>query len=192
MTEKNLCVAESKIIGMLKDRYDEPERGEWMGADKNSSRRRWRVQQDEHGFQHTTPTHYPNWPSSHSHWSATEHRNQHTTFWPENTAEHQTSSLLTNTGQTSEHRRSDRSLLVKLATSTERLHTGQVGATHRSDRSQPESPKTPNRPTDLQTDPNSKQPLHRTTANTPRRSPEQKTHQGLHRLDQSRAPVRPV
>jgi hypothetical protein len=28
MTEKNLCVAESKIIGMLKDRYDEPERGE--------------------------------------------------------------------------------------------------------------------------------------------------------------------
>jgi hypothetical protein len=24
----------------LKDRYGEPKRGEWMGADKNSSRRR--------------------------------------------------------------------------------------------------------------------------------------------------------
>jgi hypothetical protein len=30
----------------------------WMGADKNSSRRRWRLQQDEHGPQHTSPTHY--------------------------------------------------------------------------------------------------------------------------------------
>jgi hypothetical protein len=30
-----------------------------MGVDKNSSRRRWRLQQDEHGFQHTSPTHYP-------------------------------------------------------------------------------------------------------------------------------------
>jgi hypothetical protein len=54
--------------------------GGWMGADKNSSRRRWRLQQDEHGFQHTTPTHYPSWPSSRSHWSATRPRNQHTTF----------------------------------------------------------------------------------------------------------------
>jgi hypothetical protein len=36
---------------------------EWMGADKNSSRRRWRLQQDEHDFQHTSPTHYPSWPS---------------------------------------------------------------------------------------------------------------------------------
>jgi hypothetical protein len=34
----------------LKDRYGEPERGEWMRADKNSSRRRWKLQQDEHGF----------------------------------------------------------------------------------------------------------------------------------------------
>jgi hypothetical protein len=33
---------------------------------------------------------------------------------PENAAEHQTSSPLTNTGQTGEHHRSDRSLLVKL------------------------------------------------------------------------------
>jgi hypothetical protein len=42
-----------------------------MGADKNTSRRRWRLQQDEHGFQHTSPTHYPSWPSPRSHWSAT-------------------------------------------------------------------------------------------------------------------------
>jgi hypothetical protein len=35
-------------------------------------------------------------------------------YRPENAAEHQTSSPLTNTGQTGEHHRSDRSLLVKL------------------------------------------------------------------------------
>jgi hypothetical protein len=59
-----------RSVGLLvKDRYGEPERGEWMGADKNSSRRRWKLQQDEHGFQHTSPTHYPNWPSPRSHWS---------------------------------------------------------------------------------------------------------------------------
>jgi hypothetical protein len=51
-----------------------------MGADKNSSRRRWRLQQNEHGFQHTSLTHYSSWPSPRSHWSATGPRNQHTTF----------------------------------------------------------------------------------------------------------------
>jgi hypothetical protein len=51
-----------------------------MGADKNSSRRRWRLQQDEHGFEHTSPTHYPSWPSPRSHWSTTAPRNQQTTF----------------------------------------------------------------------------------------------------------------
>jgi hypothetical protein len=40
--------------------------------------------------------------------------NQHTTFRPENAAEHQTSSPLTNTSQTGEHHRSGRSLLVTL------------------------------------------------------------------------------
>jgi hypothetical protein len=85
-----------------------------MGGDKKSSRKRWKLQQDEHGFQHTSPTHYPNWPSPRSHWSATGQRNQHTTFQPENAAEHLTSSLQTNTGQTGEHHRSDRPLLVKL------------------------------------------------------------------------------
>jgi hypothetical protein len=51
-----------------------------MGIDKNSSRRRWRLQQDEHDFQHTSPTHYSSWPSPRSHWSATGPRNQQTTF----------------------------------------------------------------------------------------------------------------
>jgi hypothetical protein len=51
-----------------------------MRADKNSFRRRWRVQQDEHGFQHTSLTHSPSWPSPCSHWSATGPRNQQTTF----------------------------------------------------------------------------------------------------------------
>jgi hypothetical protein len=51
-----------------------------MGADKNSSRWRWRLQQDEHSFQHTSPTQYPSWPSPRSHWSATGPRNQQTTF----------------------------------------------------------------------------------------------------------------
>jgi hypothetical protein len=85
-----------------------------MGADKNSSRRRWKHQQDERGFQHTSPTQYPSWSSLRSHWSATRPRNQHITFRPENAVEHQTSSIQTNTGQTGEHHRSDRSLLVKL------------------------------------------------------------------------------
>jgi negative regulator of sigma E activity len=74
------------------------------------------------------------------------------THRPENAAEQQNSSPLTNAGQTGEH--------------------------HRSDRSQPESPKTPNRPTELQTDPNSKQQQHRTTANTPKHSVEQKPNKG--------------
>jgi hypothetical protein len=51
-----------------------------MGADKKSSRRRWRLQQDEHGFQHTSPTQHPSCSSPRSHWSATRPRNQHTTF----------------------------------------------------------------------------------------------------------------
>jgi hypothetical protein len=51
-----------------------------MGADKNSSRRRWRLQQDEHSFQYTSSTHYPSWPSPRSHWSATGPRNHQTTF----------------------------------------------------------------------------------------------------------------
>jgi hypothetical protein len=51
-----------------------------MGAEKNSSRRRWGLQQDEHEFQHTSLSHYPGWPSPCSHWSATGPRNQQTTL----------------------------------------------------------------------------------------------------------------
>jgi hypothetical protein len=51
-----------------------------MGADKNSSRRRWRLQKDEHSFQHTSPIHYPSWPSPRIHWSATGPKNQQTTI----------------------------------------------------------------------------------------------------------------
>jgi hypothetical protein len=50
-------------------------------------------------------------------------------------------------------------------------HTGQTGHSLKA-------PKTPNRPTDHQTHPNSKQQQHRTTTNTPRRSPEQKPTEG--------------
>jgi hypothetical protein len=149
-----------------------------MGADKNSSRWNLKLQQDERGFQHTSPTHYPSWPSPRSHWSATGPRNQHTAYRLENAAEHQNSSLQTHTGQTGEHHRSDPVSPVP-AGETEQLslsgstpvrpvrHTGQT------DRSL-KAPKAPNRPTDHQTDPNSKQQPHRTTTNTPRRSPEQK------------------
>jgi hypothetical protein len=51
-----------------------------MGADKNSSQRRWILQQDEHCFQQTSPTYYPSWSGPRSHWSATGPRNQQTAF----------------------------------------------------------------------------------------------------------------
>jgi site-specific DNA-cytosine methylase len=35
-----------------------------------------KLQQDEHDFQHTSSTDYPSWPNPHSHWSATDPRNQ--------------------------------------------------------------------------------------------------------------------
>jgi hypothetical protein len=85
---------------------------------------------------------------------------------PENAAEHKTRASLTYTGQAGENHRSDRSLQVKPGD----FHITDL---HRSDRSKPESPKTPNRTTELQTDPNSKQQQHGTIANSPKRSPEQ-------------------
>jgi hypothetical protein len=73
---------------------------------------------------------------------------------PENIAEHQNSSPLTNTDQTGEHHRSDRSLLVKPGD----FH---IMTSHRSGRCnapvRPVSARKPqntNRPTKLQTDPN--------------------------------------
>jgi hypothetical protein len=50
-------------------------------------------------------------------------------------------------------------------------HTGQTDHSLKA-------PKAPNRPTDHQTDPNSKQQQHKTTVNTPRRSPEQNPTEG--------------
>jgi hypothetical protein len=92
---------------------------------------------------------------------------------PENAAEHKIRASLTYTGQAGELHRSDWSLLVKPGDFTEQHYTDQADATHRSDRSQPESPKTPNRRTELQGDPNSKQQQHGTTKNSLKRSPEQ-------------------
>jgi hypothetical protein len=155
-----------------------------MGADKNSSQRRWKLQQGEHGFQHTSPTQYPSWPSPRSHWSATGPMNQHTSIRPENAAEHQPRvhgptlvRLVSTTGQTGPY-------WGNLATSTERLHTGQTDATHRSDRSQPESPK-------HQTgQPSSKPTQTRNSCNTG----QQRTHPDVHpsKNPTGVAPVRPV
>jgi hypothetical protein len=179
------CAPVHQLTARLMDRNGEPERGEWMGAYKNSSWRRWKLQQDEHGFQHTSPTHYPSWPSPRSYWSATGPRNKHTTFRPENAAEHQTSSLQTNTGQTGPY-------WWNWATFTKWLYTGQAGETHRLDRSQPESPQStkqanlpPNWPK-LETDATQDNNEHTQTFTRA------KTHRGLHRSDRSRAPVRPV
>jgi hypothetical protein len=94
---------------------------------------------------------------------------------PEKAAEHKPRALLTYTGQAGEYHHSNQSLPGE----TWRLllnnpYTDQAGVAHRSDRFKPESPKTPNRPTELQTDPNSKQQQQGTTANPPKCSPKQK------------------
>jgi hypothetical protein len=132
--------------------------GEWMGADKYSSRRRWRIQQDEHGFQHMSPTHYPSWPRPRSHCSATSPRNQQPTSQTWERSGTQTSSL------TDLHRSGRWAPPVRPVPAGETWwlpknssYTGQAGAAQRSDRFKPESPKTPNRPTELQTDPKLKQ-----------------------------------
>jgi hypothetical protein len=146
-----------------------------MGADKNSSRWRSKLQQDERGFQHTSPIHYPSWPSPRSHWSATGPRSQHTQPTDPRTQRNTKPRvyrptpvrLVSTTGQTGP-------CWCNRATFIEWLYTGQTGETHiQTDRSL-KAPKAPNRPTDHQTDPNSKQQHHGTTTNTPRRSPEQK------------------
>jgi hypothetical protein len=84
-----------------------------MRADKNSSRRRWKLQQDEHGLQHTSPTHYPSWPSHVATGVLLDLGTNPQPHKPENAAEHNTRASLNYTGQAGEHHRSDRSLLVK-------------------------------------------------------------------------------
>jgi hypothetical protein len=50
-----------------------------MRVDKNCSRRRLNLQQDEHCNQACLRLNYPSWSRPRSHWSATGPRNQHTT-----------------------------------------------------------------------------------------------------------------
>jgi hypothetical protein len=103
---------------------------------------------------------------------------------PENAPEHQTSSPLTNTGQTGEHHRSDRSLLVKLGDfhrvaphRSGRCNTGQTG----------HSQKAPKHQTSL---PTSKQTQTRNSPNIG----QQQTHPDVHpsKNPPRVAPVRPV
>jgi hypothetical protein len=164
-----------------------------MGADKNSSQRSWRFQQDEHDLQHTSPTHYSSWLRPRSHWSATRPRNQQPTSQSRERSGTQTSSL------TDLHRSGRWAPPVRPVPAGEtwrlpqnNLYTGQSGVAHQSDRFKPESPKTPNRPTELQTNLNSKQQPHGTTENTPKHSPEQKPKWGQHWSNRWEAPVRPV
>jgi hypothetical protein len=149
-----------------------------MGADKNSYRRRWRLQQDEHSFQHMTPAHYPSWSNPRSHWSSTEPRNQLPTL-PTREC-----SGTPNLESTDQHR-SDRSLLVKLGDFHRKgstpvrpvQHTGQTG----------HSQKAPKHQIGL---PTSKQTQTRNSPNTG----QQQTHPDVHpsKIPPRVAPVRPV
>jgi hypothetical protein len=164
-----------------------------MGADKNSSRMRWKLLQDEHNFQHTSPTHYPSWPSPRSYWSATGPRNQHTHPSDPRTQRNTKPRVfrptpvrpVSTTGQTGP-------CWWNWETFTKWLYTGQTSETHRSDRSQPKSPqgtKQANRPPNwskLETTATRDNNEHTKTFTRA------KTHQGSHRSDRSRAPVRPV
>jgi hypothetical protein len=156
-----------------------------MGADKNSSRRTWRLQQDEHDFQHTSPTYYQSWPSPRSHWSATRPRNQPTISRTRERSGTQNSSL------TDLHRSGRWAPPVRPvpAGETWRLpqnnftpvrpvqHTGRTGP----------SQKAPKHQTGL---PSSKLTQTRNSSNTWR----QRTHPNVHlsKTQQGSAPVRPV
>jgi hypothetical protein len=74
---------------------------------------------------------------------------------PENAAEHKTRALLTYISQAGEHRPVPAGETWRLPQNSP--YTGQASVAHRSDRSKPESPKTPNMPTELQNNPISKQ-----------------------------------
>jgi hypothetical protein len=111
---------------------------------------------------------------------------------PENVAEHQTSSPLTNTGQTGEHHRSDRSLLVKPGDFHRMTshRSGQCNApvrpvSARKPQNTKQAYRAPNRPK-LETATTQDNSEHTQTFTRA------KTQQGLHRSDRSRAPVSPV
>jgi hypothetical protein len=80
-----------------------------MGADKNLSQRRWRLQQDEHSFQHTSLTHYSSWPRPRATGVLLVLGTNNQLHGPENAAEHKPRASLTYTGQIDEHHRSDQS-----------------------------------------------------------------------------------
>jgi hypothetical protein len=75
------CEASSLIHWTHEGPIRRPERGEWMGADKNSYRRRLKLQQDELARSdpqnHMLRTSTFRLPKSRSHWSATGPRNKH-------------------------------------------------------------------------------------------------------------------
>jgi hypothetical protein len=195
----------------VKDRYGEPERGEWMGADKKSSRRRWRLLQDEHDFQHTSPTLYPSWPSPRSHWSATGPRSQHATFRAK-THQHAQRKLARlaacaapvrpmacvgqtgDTSQTGGQRRSGRWLQQPhnkcsrkpqwLLQALEQNHPQNTTYTEGKPYTKPNKT-TPNRP---RTDQQHQDPKTHESSSSPEANPTRDSH----RSDRSRAPVRPV
>jgi hypothetical protein len=172
-----------------------------MGADKNSSRRRWRLQQDERGFQHTCPTHYPSWPSPHR---PRSHEPKHTNTHSGNL--HGLMPVL---------HRSDRwPALVRPMTPVRPVDSagqtsGSISRTTSvpeslSDFSRPWNKNTPKNTTCTEGKPFTKP--NKTTPNRPRTDQQYqdpKTHESrsspkanptsvLHRSDRSRAPVRPV
>jgi hypothetical protein len=70
--------------------------GEWMWADKNSSRTRCLLQQDEHGQPtNFSDLYYPSLPRSYSHWSATDPKNKQPPKLLENVAEQNSSNSRT-------------------------------------------------------------------------------------------------
>jgi hypothetical protein len=182
-----------------------------MGADKNSSRRRWRLQQDEHGSKHMSPTHYPSWPSPRSHWSATGPRNRQPTF----------RAKITNTHDGNLHgllpvlHQSDKwPALVRPVTPVRLVdRAGQAGGCSSRTTNVQESLIDFSRPCNQNTPKNtickeeepftnpSKTPPNRPRTNQQHHDP--KTHKSssspeanptssIHRLDQSHTPVRPV
>jgi hypothetical protein len=69
-----------RLYPWMKDRLGDQRGGEWMGADKNSSRGRLKLRQDElarsNPRNHTLRTSTPRLPKPRSHWSATGPRNK--------------------------------------------------------------------------------------------------------------------
>jgi negative regulator of sigma E activity len=104
-------------------------------------------------------------------------------YRPENAAEHQTTSPLTNTGQTGEHHRSDRTLLVKLGDfhrvtphRSGRCNTPVKPVTARKSQNTKQANRAPNRPK-LKTAATRDNNKHTQTFTRA------KTQQGLHRSD---------